>query len=175
MISKKMQTALNEQIVLEAYASHLYLAMAGWFDLQGLEGCAQFMYRQSGEENMHKMRIFNYLLEMDTQAIVPAVSKPPVTFKSVPEVFKSAYAHEQKVTKSINTIVDLAIKENDHATHNFLQWYVNEQREEETLMRSILDKINLIGDGPQSLYFIDKEIQSVNAQQAKAAAAETEN
>lgn len=168
MISKKMQAALNEQIEMEAYASHLYLAMAGWFDLQGLQGCAQFMYRQSSEERMHKMKIFNYLVEMDAQAIVPAVSKPPVTFKSVPDVFKSAYTHEQKVTKSINTLVDLSIEENDHATHNFLQWYVNEQREEETLMRTILDKINLIGDGPQSLYFIDKEIESVNAQQAAA-------
>lgn len=170
MISKKMQAALNEQIVLEAYASHLYLAMAGWFDLQGLQGCAQFMYRQSDEERMHKMKIFHYLLEMDAAAVVPAVTKPPATFKSVQDAFKSTYAHEQKVTQAINTLVDLAIKENDHATHNFLQWYVTEQREEETLMRSILDKINLIGDGPQSLYFIDKEIESVNAQQAKAEA-----
>ena len=165
MISKKMQTALNEQIALEAYASHLYLSMAAWFDLQGLEGCAQFMYKQSDEERLHEMRILKYLLEMDTPAIVPEVAQPPATFKSVPEVFKSAYGHEQKVTKSINAIVDLAITENDHATHNFLQWYVNEQREEEALMRSILDRINLIGDGPQSLYFIDKEIESVNAQQ----------
>lgn len=172
MISKKMQAALNGQLVLEAYASHLYLAMASWFDMQGLEGCAQFMFRQSDEERMHKMKIFQYLLEMDAKAIVPEVSKPPESFKSVQEVFKSAYAHEQKVTKAINGLVDLAIQENDHSTHNFLQWYVEEQREEETLMRSILDKINLIGDGPQSLYFIDKEIDLVNAQQAKAAAKE---
>jgi len=171
MISKKMQAALNAQIEMEAYAEYLYLAMAAWFDLQGLEGCAQFMYRQCDEERMHKMKIFNYLLEMDAQAIVPAVAQPPKTFKSVPDAFKSSYAHEQKVTKAINTLVDLAIKETDHATHNFLQWYVDEQREEETLMRYILDKITLIGDGPQSLYFIDKEIESVNAQQAKAAAA----
>jgi ferritin len=166
MVSKKMESSLNEQIGLEAYASHLYLAMAAWFDLQGLNGCAKFMYRQSDEERMHKMRIFDYLLEMDAQAIVPEVAKPPATFKSVQEVFKSAYAHEQKVTKSINTLVDLSIKETDHATHNFLQWYVNEQREEESLMRTILDRIKLIGDGPQSLYFIDKEMELVNAQQA---------
>jgi ferritin len=169
MISTKMQEALNEQIVMEAYASYLYLAMAGWFDLQGLQGCAQFMYRQSDEERVHKMRIFNYLIDMDVQAIVPPVAQPPATFKSVPDVFRSAYEHEQKVTRSINTLVDLAIEETDHATHNFLQWYVNEQREEEALMRSILDKINLIGDGPQSLYFIDKEMESVNAQQEKGA------
>lgn len=161
-----MQAALNEQIGLEAYASHLYLSMAAWFDLQSLSGCAQFMYRQSNEERNHKMRIFNYLINLDTKAIVPEVKKPPETFKSVQEVFKSAYAHEQKVTKAINGLVDLAIQETDHATHNFLQWYVDEQREEEALMRDILDRINLIGDGPQSLYFIDKEIEVVNAQQA---------
>lgn len=172
MISEKMQEALNEQIVMEAYASHLYLAMAGWFDLEGLEGCAKFMYRQSDEERMHKMRIFHYLLDMNKQPVVPAVTQPPTNFKSVPDIFKSAYDHELKVTKSINGLVDLAINENDHATHNFLQWYVTEQREEETLMRLILDKIGLIGDGPQSLYFIDKEIESVNAQQAKAAGTE---
>lgn len=171
MVSKKMQTALNAQITMEAYASHLYLAMAAWFDLQGLNGCAKFMFRQADEERVHKMRIFNYLLEMDTAAVVPEVKKPPETFKSVQDVFKSAYTHEQKVTKAINGLVDLAIKENDHATHNFLQWYVDEQREEETLMRNILDKISLIGDGPQSLYFIDKEIEIVNAQQASADAA----
>jgi ferritin len=165
MVSKKMQKSLNEQIGMEAYASHLYLAMAAWLDLKGLNGCAQFMYRQSNEERVHKMRIFNYLLEMDAQAIVPEVAKPPETFKSVPDAFKSAYAHEQKVTKSINTLVDLAIKETDHATHNFLQWYVNEQREEESLMRTSLDRIALIGDGPQSLYFIDKEMELVNAEQ----------
>jgi len=169
-----MQSALNEQIGLEAYASHLYLAMAAWFDLQGLNGCAKFMYRQCDEERVHKMRLFSYLLEMDAQAIVPEVPKPPAVFKSVPEVFKSAYAHEQKVTKSIGKLVELAMGENDHATYNFLQWYVDEQREEESLMRNILDRINLIGDGPQSLYFIDKEIEIVNAQQEREAASEAE-
>jgi ferritin len=168
MISEKMQAALNEQIAMEAHASYLYLAMAGWFDLEGLEGCAKFMYRQSDEERMHKMRIFNYLLDMNCKAIVPSVEQPPTSFKSVQDIFKSAYEHELKVTKSINGLVDLAINDGDHSTHNFLQWYVTEQREEETLMRLILDKIGLIGDGPQSLYFIDKEIESVNAQQAQA-------
>src|SRR5690606_27134954 len=113
--------------------------------------------------------IFNYLLDMDMKAVVPEVKKPPTTFKSVQDVFKFAYEHEQKVTKSINTLVDLAIQENDHATHHFLQWYVNEQREEESLMRNILDRIQLIGEGPQSLYFIDKEIETVNAQQEQSA------
>ena len=155
---------MNDQIELEAYASFLYLSMASWCDEQGMEGSTHFFYRQSAEESDHMMRIFRYILEMDGKAIVPAVKKPPASFKSIQQLFKDVYAHEQKVTKSINDLVDLSYKENDHSTHNFLQWYVTEQREEEALMRSILDKVNLIGDGPQSLYFIDKEIIDVNTQ-----------
>ena len=170
MVSDKMTDALNEQMGKEAYASFLYLAMAAWLDNEGLEGSAQFMYRQSDEERDHMMRIFNYLVEMDRVAVVPKVDQPPKTYESVQKIFHEAYSHEQEVTRCINDLVDLAIKENDHATHNFLQWYVEEQREEETLMRSIIDKINLIGDGPQSLYFIDKEMEDVNRAVEKSAA-----
>lgn len=162
-----MTDALNEQLGREAYASFLYLSMASWLDHQGLEGSAQFMYRQADEERDHMLRIFNYLLEMDRIAVVPMVEQPPKSYNSVQQIFNDAYHHEQDVTKSINGLVDLSIKENDHATHNFLQWYVEEQREEETLMRTIIDKINLIGDGPQSLYFIDKEMETINRQVAK--------
>ena len=174
MLSKKMEAALNAQIEMEAFASFLYLAMASWSDEQGMEGSTQFFYRQSTEENDHMMRIFRYVLEMDGRAIVPAIKQPPATFESIQQVFQQVYAHEQKVTKSINDLVDLSNKENDHSTHNFLQWYVAEQREEEALMRSILDKVNLIGKGPQSLYFIDKEIIAINDQIATAEAGSTE-
>ena len=163
-----MMDALNAQLEKEAYASFLYLSMASWLDNQGLNGAAQFMYRQSDEERAHMMRIFDYLLEMDGTAIVPAVSQPPKDFESVQSIFDNAYEHEQSVTASINNLVNRSIEENDHATNNFLQWYVEEQREEETLMRTIIDKINLIGTGPQSLYFIDKELEEVNKQQQKA-------
>ena len=162
-----MTDALNAQVEKEAYASFLYLAMASWLDRQGLNGAAKFMYRQTEEEHGHMMRIFNYLLEMDSKAVVPAISQPPANFKSVQSIFEESYAHEQEVTASINDLVDLSIRENDHATNNFLQWYVEEQREEETLMRTIIDKIGLIGDGPQSLYFIDKELDVINQEAAK--------
>lgn len=164
-----MTTALNAQVEKEAYASFLYLAMASWLDNKGMNGAAKFMYRQTEEEHSHMMRIFNYLLEMDSKAIVPSISQPPKDYKSVQAVFEESYAHEQSVTASINELVDLSIKENDHATNNFLQWYVEEQREEETLMRTIIDKITLIGDGPQSLYFIDKELDIINQEAEKAA------
>lgn len=162
MLSKKMLSTLNNQIEMEAYASFLYLSMASWLDLQGLEGCARFMYRQSSEENAHMMGIFRYLIELDQKAVVPAIEQPPLEYNSVPDIFLQAFEHEKSVTQAINQIVDLAIKENDHSTHVFLQWYVEEQREEEALMRLILDKIKLIGDGPQSLYFIDKELEVIN-------------
>ncbi|HFA48959.1 MAG TPA: ferritin [Bacteroidetes bacterium] len=170
MISKKMEAALNKQIVLEGYASFLYLAMAVWCDNLGLSGCHQFLMRQSDEERMHMMKIFEYLGEVGGFALTPGVKEPPRQFKSVQEVFKMVYAHEQKVTKSINGLIALASKENDYSTETFLQWYVNEQREEEALMRNVLDRIKLIGEGPQSLYFIDKEMEAINRQAAVAEA-----
>ena len=162
-----MTAALNDQLEKEAFASFYYLSMASWLDTQGLNGAAQFMYRQSDEERAHMMRIFTYLLDMDARAIVPAIEQPTIEFESVQKVFSEAYEHEQAVTASINNLVNQSIQENDHATNNFLQWYVEEQREEEALMRTILDKIHLIGDGPQSLYFIDKELELVNEQVEK--------
>lgn len=162
MISEAMTSALNKQISLEGYASFLYLSMASWCDREGLEGCAKFMHRQSEEEREHMLKIFDYLAEVDAHALTPSISQPPHEFPSIQELFDQVYAHEQKVTASINDLVALANGENDHSTGVFLQWYVNEQREEEALMRSILDKIRLIGTGPQSLYFIDLEIDRVN-------------
>ncbi len=168
MISNAMVAALNQQISLEAYASFLYLSMGSWCDREGMEGCALFMHRQSTEERVHMLKIFDYLSEVDGHALTPAIKEPPHEFSSVQEMFQTVYAHEQKVTASINELVALSNKENDHSTGVFLQWYVNEQREEESLMRSILDKIKLIGDGPQSLYFIDLEIAKINASAIKA-------
>ena len=162
MLSKNIEDALNKQLELEAYASFLYLSMASWSERVGMEGSAKFFYRQSAEEHEHMMRIFHYIIEMDNTAIVPSVDKPVHEFDSVQEVFNKVYGHERIVTQAINQIVELAISEKDHATHNFLQWFVTEQREEEALIRSIIQKIELIGEGPQSLYFIDKEIEEIN-------------
>lgn len=162
MISKKMTKALNEQIKLEGTASFIYLSMASWCDTQGLEGCAAFMHRQSAEEREHMLKIFHYLSEVDAHALVPAIKQPAAQWKSVQQMLQEVYEHEKKVTASINNLLDIARGEKDYNTENFLQWYISEQREEENLMRSILDKVNLIGDGPMSLYYIDKEISAVN-------------
>ncbi len=172
MISQKMVTALNQQIALEGYASYLYLSMSSWADAQGLEGCRKFMRRQSEEERGHMLRIFDYLSETDNHALAPAIAQPPHQFESVQKMFQDVYAHEQKVTASIHELISLCYDEKDHTTLNFLQWYVVEQREEEALMRNILDKIKLIGDGPQSLYYVDKEIEKINMAQEQAEASE---
>jgi len=153
-----MTKALNEQIKLEGTASFIYLSMASWCDTQGLEGCDM-------------LRIFHYLSEVDAQALVPAIKQPANKWKSIQVMLKEVYEHEKKVTASINNLLDIARAENDYNTENFLQWYINEQREEENLMRSILDKVNLIGEGPMSLYYIDKEISAVNKAEEKAEAA----
>jgi len=172
MISQSMTDALNKQIELEGYASFLYLAMASWCDQEGMEGCSNFLHRQSEEEREHMLRIFKYLSEVDAHAIVPAIPQPPKEFESPQEVFKQVYAHEQKVTAAINDLTKLSNEENDHSTNVFLQWYVIEQREEEALMRTILDRIKLIGTGGQSLYFIDLELEKINAATATAEGSE---
>lgn len=158
MITKKVVDALNTQIEREAQASFLYLSMAGWCDRMSLSGCAEFLFAQAAEEHSHMMRIFHYVLDMDQEAIAPIVGSSAKNFESIQLLFEQIYKHEQFISKSINDLVNLAMKENDHATTNFLQWYVEEQREEESLMRSILDKIKLIGDGPSHLYHIDNEV-----------------
>ncbi len=169
MLSKKIEKALNDQIALEGTASFIYLAMASWCDKEGMEGCAQFMYRQSEEEREHMMRLVHYVNEMDSHAIIPAIKQPSKEYDSAQKLFEEVYAHEQKVTNAINKIVALCYETDDYTTLNFLQWYVEEQREEESLMRGILDKIKLIGTGGQSLYYIDKELNKINAAQMAAA------
>lgn len=168
MISETMTQALNEQIQMEGQASFLYLSMSCWCDQQGLEGCAQFLRRQSEEEREHMLGIVDYLSDVDAHPLTPGIQQPAHHFSSIKELFEEVYAHEQKVTKAIHRLLQLALDEQDYTTQHFLQWYVEEQKEEETLMRAILDKIKLIGDGPMMLYYIDKEVSAVNAQVSAA-------
>jgi ferritin len=172
MLSKKMEKALNEQIALEGYASYLYLSMASWCEKKTLTGCAAFMFRQSEEEREHMLRIFHYINDVGEHAITPAIPQPPSEWPSIQNLFEQVFAHEQKVSASIDKLVMKCYEEKDHKTLNFLQWYVDEQREEETLMRTILDRIRLIGEGPQSLYYIDKEISAINKKELAAEASE---
>ncbi|MCL4141234.1 UNVERIFIED_CONTAM: hypothetical protein GTU68_024733 [Idotea baltica] len=172
MISQKIIKALNDQVAMEAAASQKYLALAIWCDLQAMEQSAQFMFRQADEERAHMMKFIDYILEMGADAVSPGIELPRNEYKDIKEVIEFAYSNEQAVTKSINNIVDLALAENDHQTSSFLQWFVDEQREEEAMFRKILDKITLIGTGSMSNYYIDMEIGKVDAEVLAQEAAE---
>lgn len=158
MLTKKMTEMLNEQIILEATASQVYLAMASWAEVSGLEGSAQFFYKHADEERMHMLKLFHYINERGGHAVVPALAAVPLKYKSIEDAVEHLLDHECKVTASINELVDQSIKAKDYTTHNFLQWYVQEQMEEERLARSILDKLKLIGADKAGMYLLDKEL-----------------
>lgn len=159
MLSKTMQEALNNQVKLEANSSQAYLAMASWSEIQpGLDGVAEFFFLQSEEERQHMLKLIRFINERGGYAMVPALVQPIVTFKSLKSLFEDFLKHEVEVSNSINELVDLALKEKDYATHNFLQWYVSEQIEEEKTARILNDKLELIGGDKSGLYLFDRDI-----------------
>lgn len=159
MLSKTMQAALNEQIHVEAYSSQIYLAMASWAEIQpGIDNITKFFYNHSDEERMHMLKLIKFVNERGGFAVVPALEQPTLTYPSITHVFKELLKHEIYVSESINKLVDIALTEKDYATHNFLQWYVAEQIEEEALARTMNDKLELIGDDKGGLYLFDKDI-----------------
>jgi len=161
MLSENMQVALNKQIRIEAESSQIYLAMASYAEGKGLEGVSQFMYDASDEERQHMLKMFKYVNERGGEAKVSELDKPAQTFGSIKEMFETLFNHEVFVSKSINELVHISLEEKDYATHNFLQWFVAEQIEEEAQARTILDKINLIGDDKGGLYLFDNDIKQL--------------
>ena len=166
MLSKKLEKALNEQIRIEAESSQTYLSMASWAEVKGLEGVAGFMYGHSDEERMHMLKLVKYVNERGGHAIVSGLKAPATEFGGLTERLQQLYDHEVFVSQSINELVHVTLQEKDYATHNFLQWYVAEQLEEEALARTVLDKINLIGDDKGGLYLFDRDIQQLTVESA---------
>jgi len=166
MLSTKIEEALNSQIQIEAQSSQVYLAMASWAEVQGFEGVAQFMYAHSDEERMHMLKLVKFVNERGGHAKVPALEAPSAKFGSFKDMFQTLFDHEVMVSASINDLVHISLEERDYATHNFLQWYVAEQIEEEALARTILDKINLIGDDKGGLYLFDNDVKQLVGTQA---------
>lgn len=164
MLSKTIEKALNQQIKIEAESSQVYLSMACWAETQGFEGVAQFMYAHSDEERMHMLKLVKFVNERGGHAHVSDLAAPPTEFGSFKDMFQTLFDHEVFVSKSINDLVHITLEERDYATHNFLQWYVAEQIEEEALARNILDKINLIGDDKGGLYLFDNDVKQIVAQ-----------
>lgn len=158
MLKPVILDLLNKQINLEHYSSNLYLAMSSWCNAQGLEGSAKFLADHSKEELQHMHKLFNYVNETGSQAIINSVDAPENEFKNIKEVFELTFQHEQFITNKINELVDYTLAQKDYASFNFLQWYVSEQHEEEALFKSILDKIEIIGLDGRGLHLVDKEI-----------------
>ena len=161
MLSKSIQEALNNQVAMEAESSQAYLAMASWAEIQpGLQGVTDFFYKQSDEERIHMLKLIRFVNERGGFAMIPALEQPMITFQSLTRVFEEFLKHELKVSNSINDLVHLSLTEKDYATHNFLQWYVNEQIEEERTARTLNDKLEMIGDDKSGLYLFDRDIMN---------------
>ena len=158
MLNAKLQDALNRQINAELFSSYLYLSMVAYLEDRTLRGMAQWMRVQSGEETMHAMKIYDYIVERGGRVTLDKIEAPKTEWASPLELFKDAYAHEQKVTAMINDLMDLAIAEKDHASHDFLEWFVTEQVEEESNASEIVVQLKMIGDERLGLYMIDQKL-----------------
>jgi len=157
-ISTKMKEALNDQIALEASASNNYLAMASWCEVIGYQGAANYFYAQSDEERTHMLKVVHYLNDVSATATIPAIKAPSISYKSLETLIKTALKNEQIVTKAIHKMVEITQKEKDHSTYAFLEWFVNEQVQEETKFETILQKFDLIGRDKLAINEIDKTL-----------------
>lgn len=168
MVSTTVEAALNEQIGLEAASSQYYMAMASWAETAGLSGVAEFLYMHSDEEREHMLKLVKYVNERGGKALIPALKAQPQSFESVQFVFEEVLKHEIIVSTEINKLVGICLSEKDYTTHNFLQWYVAEQIEEEALARTILDKLRLVGTEQSGLYLFDRDLPSMTVTSANA-------
>ena len=159
MLKPKVEEILNEQIQKEAYSSFLYLSMASWAESKGMPGIAQWLFAQAEEEKMHMLKFVAYINERGGRAIIPAIDKAPDDWKDIFILFDEVLKHERYISASINDILALAVKENDFATQNWVQWFVTEQVEEESSVQLVIDKLNLLGE--HNLYMFDRDIMSL--------------
>ena len=158
MLSNKIEKAINDQINAELYSAYLYASMMAYFDAQNLSGFANWMKVQVQEETAHAMKFYHYVNERGGTVTLTAIDAPPTEWDSPLAVFEEVYSHEQKVTSLIHDLVDMAMKENDHATNNFLQWFVAEQVEEEASADEILQMIIMTGDAPGAQFMLNREL-----------------
>ncbi|NBI12076.1 non-heme ferritin [[Haemophilus] felis] len=161
MLSQAITQKLNEQINLEFYSSNVYLQMSAWCTHKGYEGAAAFLLRHADEEMAHMQKLFTYVNETGSMPLLGKIDGPKNDYSSLQEIFEIILEHEKHVTAKINELVEVTFSEKDYSTFNFLQWYVAEQHEEEKLFSGILDKFNLLGDSGKSLYFIDRDLATL--------------
>ena len=161
MINLKVQSALNDQIKKEEYSSRLYIAMAIWCEQKGYPGAAKFLFSHAEEERIHMLKLIHYLNDREGEARLADIEQPDSEFNSLQEVFEKVMAHEKFITEAINSLYEFTVQEKDYTTMNFLQWYITEQLEEESLFKTILDKIKLVGNDKAGMFHVDKELEGM--------------
>jgi ferritin len=162
-LSEKLTTALNEQMTKEAHASQIFLSYGAWADSQGFEGIANFLFRHAQEERNHMMKLLEYILKRGARVRVGAIPAPPADPVSINDCFEKVFGHEVDNTNAVYKVVNLSLDEGDWATWNFMQWFVKEQTEEETLAISLLDKIKIAGGEKatsEALYALNKDLET---------------
>lgn len=166
-MTTSIEQLLNNQIKYEAQASMQYLAMASWSDAKGYNGVADFFYSQSEEERLHMTKLVKFVNERGGKVIIPELSEPKSAFEGLNELFEKFLNSEIFVTEQINHIIYECLEHKDYNVHNFMQWYVTEQLEEEAMARTLLDKLNIIGNDKSGHYLFDRDINVIAASQAK--------
>jgi len=158
MIPEKMNKAINDQIAKELYSEYLYLAMATWFAEKNLDGFANWFYKQATEEHNHAMKFMHYLIERGGSVKVPGIAEPKIEAEKYIEFFQAALEHERFISKSINELMDVALEINDHASKSLLQWFVDEQVEEEGSVEKIVAYLEMIGENTGAIFMLNAEL-----------------
>lgn len=158
MINKKMESAINEQMNWELYSSYMYFSMASYFESQNLKGCSSWMRVQAMEELSHFKKMYDFLTARGGRAVMSEIKAPPAEWKNALDAFEETLKHEEHVTSRINDLVDIALELRDHASNSFLQWFVDEQVEEEESVNDVLQNLKLNESNPGGLFIIDKEL-----------------
>jgi ferritin len=158
MLSDKMLEALNDQINAEMFSAYMYLAIAAYFEEENFPGFSHWMRLQSDEEMEHAMKFYNYIIERQGRVTLGALDAPPVAWDSPVAAFEASLEHEQYISGRINDLVTLALEEHDHATNSFLQWFVDEQVEEEASVDAVVQDLKRVADFPAGLFMLDREL-----------------
>lgn len=158
MISKTLQKAINDQIQKEFYSSYLYLSMAAYAESENLPGFAHWLRLQQQEEHAHAMKFYKYLNERGGRVELQAIEQPPTEFPSPTKMFEEVLEHERFITASINKLYKKALEENDYAAQVMLQWFIEEQVEEEATASEILETLKMAGEKGQALLMLDRQL-----------------
>ncbi len=158
MLSKKLSAAINEQINAELWSGYLYLSMSTYFEDKGLGGMAHWMRHQAEEEQEHAMKFYKYLVDRGERVVLKAIAAPATEFTGVTAIFEETLKHEQLVTSLINNLYSIAVEDKDYTSQSFLNWYLDEQVEEEKNAQEILDTLGIIGEKGNGLFMLDKQL-----------------